>query len=195
MNNPPGYQEPGPNQLNENQKESLKLAKLGFNPTLYANVAGVIMGGEDRQDVLRKASVFVTARSTLTHANGGVIMYRDKTNKYDPFAVQIWLATSMRDGKFADHRMAGFMPRRICVNCWKSFGGKHADALQCPYCHGPLNYQLMSWLNKFLCETYFDKGSGIWYSVWWINQADPNSHWGCQLALGLPPVELQPPRR
>jgi len=175
-------------------KEALKLEKLGFEPTVYVNLAGVVLGGQERQEVLRLASVFVTARTTLTQMNDGIRIYRDQKNPYDSHAVQVWLATRKEQGRFTQHRMAGFIPRRLCTNCWKSFGGKHAEALQCPYCHGPLNLQPMSWINKYLCERYFDVGKNIWYSVWWINQKDPKSSWGCQLALGLPPIALTPPR-
>jgi hypothetical protein len=192
---PDGAWEPREDGLDENRKEALKLTKLGFQPVIYANVAGVVAGGEDRQDILRQASAFVTARSTLSLWNGGLMLYPDKQNKFDRYAIQVWLATAMVNGRLGSLRLAGFIPRRACTNCWKSFGGKDAEVLQCPYCHGPLNGQPMSWLNKFICENYYDKGLGIWCSVWWINQANPQSYWGCQLALGFPPTEPQPPGR
>lgn len=180
--------------LSHQEKERLKVQKLGFQPTMFVNLAGVVAGGQERQTTLRMASAFVTATTTLTQLNDGVRMYRDAQNQYDPHAVQVWLATAMQEGRMTGHKMAGFIPRRICTNCWKSFGGRHAEALQCPFCHGPLNHQPMSWINRYLCEKYFDVGKNIWYSVWWINQKDPKSSWGCQLALGLPPIELTPPR-
>jgi hypothetical protein len=166
-------------------KEGFKLQKLGFEPTLYVNLAGVVLGGQDRQEVLRLASAFVTSTTTLRQDNDGIRFYRDPKNPYDQFAIQVWLATRMEHGRFTQHTMAGFIPRRVCTNCWKSL---------CPYCHGPLNFQPMSWINQYLCEKYFDVGKNIWYSVWWINQKDPRSNWGCQLGLGLPPIALTPPR-
>lgn len=181
----PAYS-PAPDQFEG--KESLKHTKLGFWPDIYCNVAGVVAGGQDRQNILRLASVFVTEKTTLTIDNGGLQLYPDPQNQYDPHAIQVWLAITLRDGKFTNLRCAGFIPRRICTNCKKSFGGKHAEALQCPYCHGPLNMQPISWLNKHMVEGYFSRQIGVWCAVWWINRNPQvkGSTWGCQLAIKFP---------
>lgn len=178
----------------EQRLKVLRIGKLGFDPALYCNVAGVVAGGAHLQEVLRKASTFVTHRTTLTQQNGGLRLYRDRENKFDEFAVQVWLATSYENQQFTNLQHAGFIPRRVCMHCYKSFGGKHAENINCPYCNGNLSSFPMSWINKYLCQQYFDVGRGVWASVWWINQADPNSNWGCRLGIGLPPTQkLRPP--
>lgn len=184
----------GSGPLSGTDKRELMIKKLGFEPMLFCNVAGVVAGGKDRQDTLRRAAAFVTAGKTLTQLNDGIRLYHDKNNIYDSEAVQVWLGTSKVGDKFVGHEMAGFIPKRWCPHCGKSFGGKNSDALQCPMCLGPLNMQPVSWLNRFICQNYLDQGINIWYSVWWINQANPKVSWGCQLGIQFPKVKLTPPR-
>jgi hypothetical protein len=121
------------------------------------------------------------------------MLTRDAGNQHDPNAVKVWLATERDGGRFRKLQEAGFIPRRLCLHCGKSFGGKSADDDECPYCHKDLSRNPMSRLNAYLCQNYFDVDMGVYYAVHWINRVSPESSWGCQLALGLPPGELRPP--
>jgi hypothetical protein len=172
--------------------QDLMRKKLGFVPDLMANVTGVTMGDDDRQGVLRAASVFVGANTSLTCFNQGVQLRADFDNQYDSNAIQVWLATErVQDGTFGGHRMAGFIPRRVCLNpeCYKGFGGKNAEAMKCPFCSYDLHGDERTWLNAYIANHYFKMNRGIWYAVWWINQASHESSFGCKMALGFPRKE------
>jgi hypothetical protein len=141
------------------------------------------------------ASSFVTSKQTLTKQNGGIQLIGDRFNKFDKYAIEVRLATRYDNG-YTWHQCVGFIPRRLCTKCSKSFGGKHSQNLVCPYCAADLSNDRMSWFNKFIVERYADRSVPINYAVWWINQNPQvkDSSWGCSLALQLPPTELTPPK-
>ena len=182
-------------ELSATEKEELKQQKLGFAPTTYCNLAGVVAGGVDRQRVLQQASRFVTASTSLTCFNKGIWLVCTKDNMWDEFAVEVWLATNRVGAQYTGHEKAGFMPRRICTSCQRSWGGQKAEVPSCPYCSAYMRYDTISYLNRFVCQNYLDQGKGIWHSVWWINQGPMSKGgvWGCQIALAFPPMEVKPP--
>jgi hypothetical protein len=181
--------------LNEEEKQELRRKKLGFEPMLFCNVAGVVAGGHGRQTILERAAKFVTSTNSLTCFNKGVWLIRDPNNNWDKFAIEVWLATGRVGAQYTHHEKVGFIPKRACVSCGKSWGGDRSEVLSCPYCQTSLENEPMSHLNRFICQNFFDRGEGIWYSVWWVNQGPMSKGgvWGCQLALAFPPIEVRPP--
>jgi hypothetical protein len=173
--------------MNEQEKQQLMRQKLGFEPNLFCHIAGVTMEPR-RQVALERASQLVTASSTLSCLNGGMRLTSDKTNKFDSWAMQVWMATRLVGGQFQSWEEVGFIPRKICLGCHESFAARDFDKLVCPKC-GDVGTHPMRFLNMYIRQNYFDQGKGIFYAAWWINQArDKPSSWGCKLALGLPPV-------
>ena len=160
-------------------------AKLGFTPNLYCNVAGTVAGGKDRQRVLSMSSSFVTKYLTLTRSNDGIRLGPEQNNVYDPNAIQVWLATSKVQGKFRDHQLAGYLPRRVCYKCWKSFGGPAASATECPYCRASLSHP-MTYLNVFLQPLMPLRLGAYDVGALWISQGQVGGSWGCRLAFRLP---------
>jgi predicted RNA-binding Zn-ribbon protein involved in translation (DUF1610 family) len=178
--------------LNEQEKRQLQHQKLGFEPTLFVGVAGVTMA-PNRQGWLGLASAFVTSSSTLSVSNGGILLNRDKNNKFDPYAIEIWLATQLEGNLFKAHAPIGFIPRRMCTECGAAFPARFIDAGACPSCGATMVSQAMSWINRFLAMEYIDRGLGFFCSVWWINKAPGTASYGCRLALGLPAIAIRPP--
>jgi Zn ribbon nucleic-acid-binding protein len=157
------------------------MVKFGFRPNAYCNVAGVVAGGQDRQDVLRAAEVFAGNQATLTLDNGGLRLVPDPSNPYDRYAIKVLLATKLDyAGKPTDLQAAGFIPRAACPVCWTSWGGKRADALNCVKCGAempPMKF------NEFLSQAIAD-GREVRAGVDWISDGSKGSY-GCRLALEI----------
>jgi len=105
----------------------------------------------------------------------------------------VWLATKKVDDKLTGHQHVGYIPRRLCTHCWKSFGGKDACVSMCPFCNKDLSNQMLTNFNRFLAQNYMDVGRGIWLGAYWIAQASQGTSYGCKMAFLLPPVQLRPP--
>lgn len=163
--------------------------RFGFDPTLYCQVAGVVAGGQDRQDILRRASVFVSKVHTLTYWNSGLYLEPEPTNQYDENAIKVWVATALRQNEFTEPLHVGYIPKRVCTKCFHSWGGKKADRPACPECDESMNHTQLTFLNWYINTHFYKRGVGIYVAVDWIAQGkQPGSSWGCRLALAFPDI-------
>lgn len=108
--------------------------RCGFKPDLTFHASGVSME-RSRQAVLSQAHKFVTATSTPP-----VKVYRDRTNKYDEYAIVIEIPRVYDEvaGTWEVWEPVGFVPRGRCIHCDRTLTGPQMNRDDCPSCSGIL---------------------------------------------------------
>jgi len=122
--------------------------RLGFNPegSIIFHVAGTTF--ENRQKLLeamRTYCGFDCAPPVRLEAASD----KDKKEFGDPHAIEVW-AGVYRDSLTGDWEFShiGYVPRRVCISCNKSYGGKWLKNKECPFCNSKEIVKLNEVLDK-----------------------------------------------
>lgn len=170
--------------------EDLELNNLCFGadltekPRVVFPVAGVTFEG--RQEALASVSAVFTDGVSFSNYNGGLALQQEPENKYDPFAVGIWAASSLLDGQPHGLTQIGYVPKHYCPGCGAFIVVKKRGGGACPTCGMSIAELPESNLNRWIVEKFVHTGKPLACGLDWIGGGRQGTTLGARVGLWWP---------
>jgi hypothetical protein len=144
--------------------------------TLTIHLSGTSQS--DCQDHLRR--MLPGAKNTFKSRENTLRLVAETENQYDEHAIRV---DALYDGS-TEWAKIGYVPRRWCLNCFKTLSGKNADLAVCCFCKRPTPPDRQSYPNQVVKEALSNQKLA-WCEIEWIGSALANGTLGVILTVRI----------